>query len=128
LDIKTISAISNTYHPSDSKIKKRGRVYSDITPYHMMITPLNILRHELIGLRVKIVDATHEGYICEGTVVGETRNIIKIRMEKGIKTIPKNSATFEFTLPSKARVKIDGKLLISRPEDRIKKKYRIKFV
>ena len=93
-----------------------------------MITPYNILRHELVGLSVKIVDATHEGYKCEGKIVNETRNTIDIKTSKGIKRFPKDCITLEVKLPKNAIVRIDGKLLVARSEDRIKKKYRIKFV
>ena len=79
-------------------------------------------------MEAEIVDATHEGYLCTGRVSGETKNTIKIRCGEGVKTIPKNSAVFEFKLPSESRVRVDGRLLMSRPEDRIKKRYRIKFV
>ncbi len=40
------------------------------------------------------------------------------------KIIPKNVATFRFTLPSDAVVEIDGRIIVARPEDRIKKKFR----
>ncbi|HIE34137.1 MAG TPA: ribonuclease P protein component 1 [Candidatus Altiarchaeales archaeon] len=92
-----------------------------------MITPYNILRHELVGLNIKIVDATHEGYKCKGKIVNETRNTINIETSEGIKRLPKDCITLEVKLPKNAIVRIDGKLLIARPENRIKKKYRIKF-
>lgn len=93
-----------------------------------MITPYNILRHELIGLPVRIVSASHEGYKCTGLVVDETKDTIKIKTDAGIKTLPKDCITLETLLPQGDVVQIDGKLLVSRPEERIKKKYRIKFV
>ncbi len=94
-----------------------------------MITPYNVLRHELIGLMARVVDATHEGYICQGKIVGETRNTLKFQSNfKKIKTLPKNCITLELNLPNNCVVRVDGNLLVARPEDRIKKKYRIKFV
>lgn len=93
-----------------------------------MITPYNILRHELIGLPVRVVSASHDGYKCSGMVVDETRDTIKIKTDAGLKTLPKACITLEATLPRGEVVRIDGKLLVSRPEDRIKKKIRIKFV
>ena len=93
-----------------------------------MITPYNILRHELIGLPVRIVSASHEGYKCAGVVVDETKDTIKIKTDAGIKTLPKDCIILEVSLPQEEVVQIDGKLLVSRPEERIKKKYRIKFV
>ncbi|MBI5880863.1 ribonuclease P protein subunit [archaeon] len=38
------------------------------------------------------------------------------------KTVIKENCVFVFTLPNKQKVEVDGKLLVSRPEDRIKKK------
>jgi ribonuclease P protein subunit POP4 len=93
-----------------------------------MITPYNILRHELIGLPVRIVSASHEGYKCEGELIDETRDTIKIKTDAGVKTLPKDCITLELSLPQGEVMQIDGKLLVSRPEERIKKKYRIKFV
>lgn len=93
-----------------------------------MITPYNILRHELIGLRVRVVSTTHPGYRCSGEIIEETRNTLKIKSKSGMKTLPKNCITLELKLPNKEVVRIDGNLLVSRPEERIKKKYRIRFV
>ena len=93
-----------------------------------MITPHNILRHVLIGLKVNIVDSTHPGYKCSGVVVDETRDTLSIKDGIDVKTLPKNCIILEVHLPGKEVVKIDGKILMSRPEDRIKKKHRIKFV
>ena len=98
-----------------------------------MITPYNILRHELIGLFVKAVGltavgVTHDGYNVSGTIVGETRNTLKIEdMSGNLKILPKNSVVLDITLPKETVVRIDGNLLVAKPEDRIKKKYRIKF-
>ncbi len=93
----------------------------------MTITPLNILRHELIGLRVKVVESKHGGYRCDGGVVDETLNLLTLKTRDGEKKIPKKDSVFEFTLPSKARVRVEGGLLLSRPEERTKRKHRIRF-
>lgn len=93
-----------------------------------MITPWNVLRHEIIGLEAEIIEATHNGYKCKGIIIDETRNTIKLKTEKDEKILPKNCIVLKLKLPSGAEVKIDGSLLVSRPEDRIKKKYRIKFI
>ena len=89
----------------------------------MPITPKNLVRHELIGLDVKIAestDKTQKGL--KGIVTDETYNTIKIESGGKEKTIPKKNTIFIFTLPNGVKVQVDGKLLISRPEDRIKKK------
>jgi len=91
-----------------------------------MITPKNIFRHELVGLGVEVVKSTHNGFTgIKGEVVDETKNTIKVEDVKGCeKIIPKNVATFRFTLPDNAVVEIDGRIIVARPEDRIKKKFR----
>lgn len=90
-----------------------------------MITPKNIFRHELIGLPVKVVNSTHEGFIgIKGKVVDETKSTIRIETDNTEKVIPKGAATFHFYLPDGNIVEIKGKIIIARPEDRIKKKFR----
>jgi len=89
----------------------------------MPITPQNLVRHELIGLKVEVKKSTCSDIAnLKGTVIDETYNILKIETKKGEKSIPKSICTFIFYLPNKKRVEVDGKLLIGRPEDRIKKK------
>lgn len=91
----------------------------------MPITPKNLVRHELIGLKVKIEessDPTQRGL--KGKVIDESYSTLKIETVKGKeKTIPKKNSVFIFTLPNKTKVQVEGKLLIARPEDRIKKKF-----
>ena len=91
-----------------------------------MITPKNIFRHELIGLPVRVVDSNHDGFIgIEGKVVDETKNSIRIEQkDKTEKIVPKGAATFRFNLPDGNVVEIEGNIIIARPEDRIKKKFR----
>jgi ribonuclease P protein subunit POP4 len=89
-----------------------------------MITPYNILRHELLGLKVK---AEVDGKTVEGVVDGETTKTIKIKTPKGVKTVAKGAGTLELHLPADAVVTVDGRLLAARPEDRIKKRHRIRF-
>jgi len=88
----------------------------------MKINPHNILQHELIGLRTEVEDSTNkvvEGLF--GTVVDETRNMLVIKNASGKdKKIPKAGTTFVFELPE-AKVRLRGDMLVSRPEDRIKK-------
>ncbi len=92
-----------------------------------MITPYNMLRHELNGLHARVVESTHPGYNVEGVVIEETRNTLTIKKGGKIVKVPKDCVTLEFNLPDDAVVRIEGKLLVARPEDRIKKKYRIRF-
>jgi len=95
-----------------------------------MITPQNIFRHELVGLEVEVASSSHVGFKgIKGKVVDETRKTIKIEDEEGNeKIIPKNQAIFHFKLPDGKtpgkKVEIDGKILVARPEDRIKKRFK----
>ncbi len=89
----------------------------------MSITPQNLVRHELIGLKLKIgksTDSTQKGL--SGKVIDETYNTLRIETKGGEKTVIKENCVFIFTLPNNQKVEVDGKLLVSRPEDRIKKK------
>ena len=90
-----------------------------------MITPQNVFRHELIGLDVEIVDSSHRGFVgIKGTVIDETRNTITVETNDAEKMIPKDNVVFLFTLPEGQKVSIDGKVIVARPEDRIKKKFK----
>ncbi len=89
----------------------------------MSITPQNLVRHELMGLKVKVKNSTNKSQIkLQGKVIDETYKTLKIETNKGEKIIPKNTTIFIFELPNGTKVQVDGKLLVSRPEDRIKKK------
>ncbi|MEM5879379.1 MAG: ribonuclease P protein component 1 [Candidatus Aenigmatarchaeota archaeon] len=91
----------------------------------MPITPQNLVRHELIGLEVKISNSTDPSQKgLKGKIIDETYNTFKIESTDGKeKIIPKANSVFIFTLPCGGRVEVDGKLLVARPEDRIKKKF-----
>jgi ribonuclease P protein subunit POP4 len=86
--------------------------------------PEDIVRHELIGLQVRVAKCANrqlEGL--EGKVIDESRNMLVIETVNGEKSFPKELCTFSFLVSGK-RVRVDGKLLVARPEDRIKKKLR----
>jgi len=86
----------------------------------MKITPKNLIHHELIGLPVRVVESTNPSLIgIEGNVIDETRNMLIIEHDGKEKKVAKANARFVFNLPE-AKVKVDGRLLRSRPEDRIR--------
>ena len=90
----------------------------------MKATPA-ILQQELIGLNAKVVRSSHPGYMgIEGRVLDETRNTILILHKNKKKIIIKKTSVFNFTMPDGTIVEIDGKAIIGRPEDRIKKRVR----
>lgn len=90
----------------------------------MPINETNIVRHELCGLKVLVKDSTNPSQRgLEGRVIYETYNTLKIEIKDGKeRTIPKDISIFIFTLPNGKKVQVDGKILIGRPEDRVKKK------
>lgn len=90
-----------------------------------MITPQNIIQHELIGLYVEIVDSSNKNIIGKkGKIVNETKNFLIIKTRNTEKKIQKKYTQFVFTIPDKRKVKVDGSLLLARPEDRIKFKIK----
>lgn len=89
----------------------------------MSISPENIVRHELIGLKVTVSDSSNPCLAgISGCVVDETRNTFLLETMHGIKRIPKANTSLIFDLPDKRRVKVTGSILISQPENRISKR------
>jgi ribonuclease P protein subunit POP4 len=90
----------------------------------MKITP-DIIRSEFIGLDAKIAKSTNPSLVrMKGRVLDETRNTIVILHDGKRKTIVKGTSVFHFTLRDGTVVETDGKLLVGRPEDRVKKQIR----
>ena len=90
----------------------------------MKVTP-EIIQHEFIGLEVKVVKCTNPD--CEGIkgkVIDETRNTFVLAQNGIEKRVIKETSVFHFKYPDGTIVEIDGKLLVGRPEDRIKKTIR----
>jgi ribonuclease P protein subunit POP4 len=90
----------------------------------MNITP-DIIRCEFIGTEVTIARSGHKGNVgMSGKVVGETRNTLAILQEGKRKVVAKDSSVFHFRFPDKTIVEVSGRLLVGRPEDRLKKSVR----
>ena len=89
----------------------------------MRLTPSNLLRHELIGLRLNVDESSNSTVRgLRGTVIDETRNMLVIENEqRKEKRVPKAGNRFIFDLDDGTLVRVKGDRLISRPEDRIKK-------
>lgn len=93
----------------------------------MARTPENLVRHELIGLDVEVADSTDTGRQgLEGRVVDETRGTLVVETADGERRVPKDEATFRFAL-EEAEVRVEGGLLVARPEERILKKFPRKW-
>ena len=87
----------------------------------MKVTP-DIIRHDFIGTEGKIARSHHADYIgIHGEVIEETKNTFTIMHEGKAKSVIKNSAVFNFKFSDGTTVEIDGKLLVGRPEDRLKR-------
>jgi ribonuclease P protein subunit POP4 len=87
----------------------------------MKVTP-DIIRYEFIGTEGKVIASQHKDYVdCEGKIVGETKNTFTFLKEGQAKNVIKESALFNFKFEDGTVVEIDGKLLVGRPEDRLKK-------
>jgi len=74
-----------------------------------------LVRGELIGLGVNVA-----GKNINGKIIDETKNSILIESKNGRKMIMKKNNQLEFILLDE-RIIIDGKQLVLRPEERIKK-------
>jgi ribonuclease P protein subunit POP4 len=89
-----------------------------------MITIKNLLKHELIGLEVEVVQSGNKSeHGIKGEVVNETKNTFVIQTGKRERTIQKDGRKFVFSLDGQ-KIKINGSEIVRRPEDRIKKKVR----
>lgn len=92
----------------------------------MKVTP-DIIRYEFIGTTAKIAKSSNPSYVgLVGKVIDETRNTFTLlhELEGKRRTIIKDSAVFHFSFSDGTVVEIDGKLLVGRPEDRLKKHLR----
>lgn len=90
-----------------------------------MLTPKNLVKHELIGLTAEVAGSTNKLHVgTRGLVVDETKNTLTIETEKGIKKIQKKGTTFIFKISSGKKVKVNGNKIAVRPEDRLKLKVK----
>ncbi len=89
------------------------------------ITKENIKMHELNGLKVKIIKSTDKTKKITGKIIKETKNLFVLETKKGEKKIPKKEIEIEFQIKEK-KIKIEGKKIMFKPEDRIKMLWRKK--
>jgi ribonuclease P protein subunit POP4 len=79
-----------------------------------------ILHHELIGLEAEVLEDSNPSNVgVRGTVVDESLNTVVIGDERE-RRVAKKDAVFKFTLNGEV-VKVEGRALQGRPEDRVKK-------
>ena len=72
-----------------------------------------------------LYDSNPSNVNIRGKVVDETMKTLVIQ-STGLKRVAKKDATFKFSLNGVA-VKVEGKTLIGRPEDRVKKQNKKKW-
>ena len=90
-----------------------------------MKTAVTFVQDEFIGLNAKVVKSSNPSYMgISGKVVDETRNTLVIRQRHEDKVIVKEAAVFQFTLPDGTVIEVEGKIILGRPEDRMKKRLR----
>ena len=90
----------------------------------MNVTP-SIIQHEFIGLETKVIKSSNPHVVgITGRVVDETRNTFTILHNGERKVVIKDTAVFDFVMSDGTVVELDGKVIMGRPEDRIKKRPR----
>jgi len=88
------------------------------------VTPA-IVQHEFIGLKAKVAQCSNSsGKGITGTIVDETRNTFVVLQDDKRRTVIKDQSVFHFIFPDGTIVEIDGKALVGRPEERLKKRIR----
>ncbi|MEM1508933.1 MAG: ribonuclease P protein component 1 [Thermofilaceae archaeon] len=86
-------------------------------------SPSNILNHELIGLKVSIIGSRNPSQVgLTGIVVDETMKTLVLETFNGRKRVLKEGTSFLFYLPGCVKLSVNGRELIGRPEDRLKKR------
>lgn len=84
-----------------------------------MITTTNISSHEFIGLNTKIVESSNPQIIgLNGKVINETKSMLTLNTEKGIKSIAKANNSWEFSIVGSSAI-VNGSNILKRPFDRI---------
>jgi len=87
-----------------------------------MISIENLVYHELVGLKIKILLSSQNNMKnLLGNIIFETKNMLILRTSKGIKKIPKKIILKAILYLPTTACFIRGNQLIGRPEDRILK-------
>ncbi len=90
-----------------------------------MITAQNICRHELIGLPIRVYASSNRTQTgITGVVCGESKQMLDICAGDRILRVAKKCATFDLRLPDDTQVRVDGSVLVMRPEKRISMRIR----
>jgi ribonuclease P protein subunit POP4 len=85
----------------------------------------DILQQEFIGTYAKVEESTNSSLLgISGRVVDESKNTLVIQHENRNKAIAKGITVFRFTMSDGTIVEINGRMIVGRPEDRVKKRIR----
>ncbi len=85
----------------------------------------SIVQDEFLGLELTVVKSFNYSNVgITGKVVNETRNTFTILQNGEQKVLVKDTSVFRFKMTAETVVEIDGKAIMGRPEDRIKKRLR----
>ncbi|RNJ76426.1 MAG: ribonuclease P protein subunit [Nitrosopumilus sp. H8] len=88
-----------------------------------MITPENILSHELVGLDAQIVSSVNRDLVgLNGTITDETKSMLKLYTTRGPKSAPKEGSRWRLVTEGGDAL-VDGSLISKRPYDRIGAKW-----
>ena len=86
-----------------------------------MLNAKDIVRSELIGLMTEVTSSNNKNLIgINGKIIDETKNIIILDTKNGIKKLLKSQVKLKMKFMNRI-LEVDGKLLIGRPEQRIKR-------
>ena len=90
----------------------------------MKVRP-DIICCEFVGVDAEITKSRHQNSVgASGKIIDETRNTFIISSEGKKKVVAKDSSSFRFNFRDGTIVEIHGRLLVGRPEDRLKKNIR----
>ena len=90
-----------------------------------MITAENICRHELIGLSVTVHTSTNPAQTgITGVICGESQQMLEISAGNRTLWVAKKYAAFDLRLPDDTLVRVDGSVLVMKPERRISMRIR----
>lgn len=88
----------------------------------MPITKRNLLQHELIGLDVEVIKSSDPSVVGKsGKIVDESHHMLVVEEKGKLKRLQKSTVVFRVTLPNGEKINVNGRKLVSSPEDRIKK-------
>jgi len=75
----------------------------------------------VIGRLVEVINSTNPCMIgIKGVVLDETRNMLYVRTERGLKKLPKVACHLRVYLDDGSQIDVDGRSIIGRIDERLK--------